>query len=224
MEKYASKEDHSLPSKFWDVNDNAWYANDVKIAYTNGIISGISPIRFDPTGKISREQFSTIIYNIIHYNSEFEALEIAIMYDLNSDDKLDNTDAYLYEDLLRTSKILDNMHFPNEIKKSKGMGGFGYSVKGENDNIEVIYSIYRTSIKSLNGLTFTNSDYDFLSELAYEITNYGTVQGWKEHLINAQGFGYDCFYGPYEYGITPYPNLNFTYLDIMNGYMLFPNR
>lgn len=48
---------------FSDVAKDAWYANAVVWASKNGIVSGVGDNRFDPDGKITREQLAVILYN-----------------------------------------------------------------------------------------------------------------------------------------------------------------
>lgn len=48
---------------FSDVAKDAWYANAVVWASKNGIVSGVGDNRFDPGGKITREQLAVILYN-----------------------------------------------------------------------------------------------------------------------------------------------------------------
>ena len=47
---------------FNDVPNGAWYTNAVAWASANGIVSGIGGGKFDPDGKITREQMATILF------------------------------------------------------------------------------------------------------------------------------------------------------------------
>ena len=47
---------------FSDVPDNQWYAKAVSWAAANGVVNGVGDSRFDPEGKISREQIATILF------------------------------------------------------------------------------------------------------------------------------------------------------------------
>ena len=49
-------------NNFTDVPEDAWYANAVKWAAHNKIVDGIGGGRFDPDGKLTREQLATILY------------------------------------------------------------------------------------------------------------------------------------------------------------------
>ena len=53
----------SYEKTFSDVASDAWYANAVVWASKSGIVSGVGENRFDPNGKITREQLSVILYN-----------------------------------------------------------------------------------------------------------------------------------------------------------------
>ena len=48
---------------FTDVPADAWYANAVNWAATNGIVNGIGDNKFDPNANITREQMAVILYN-----------------------------------------------------------------------------------------------------------------------------------------------------------------
>ena len=49
---------------FTDVNakDGSWYIDAVSWAASNGVVNGVGNGRFDPTGKITREQLATILF------------------------------------------------------------------------------------------------------------------------------------------------------------------
>lgn len=47
---------------FIDVPNGQWYTKAVAWAQHNAIVSGVSPTKFDPNGKITREQMATILY------------------------------------------------------------------------------------------------------------------------------------------------------------------
>lgn len=205
MENYQNKGTYS----FWDVNSNEWYAKDVQTAYSNGIVNGVSLVRFNPTGKVSREQFTTVIYNVMHYNPNFNAEKIAPIKDYNDDDVLNVKDAYAYEDLLRVHNILGEMNLPNRIISSQS-GSLGtaeiHAISGENKDWGIYYSpkskvleMYRYKYEK-----FTNSEFEIIAELCYKITNYGSIQVWKDLLKKDALDNYFemAEYGPYEYNIT----------------------
>lgn len=66
--------------QFSDVLPTDWYAEDVMIAYSNGIINGIEQpngnVIFKGRGQVTREQFVTVLNNIYHYDPDFVAEEI----------------------------------------------------------------------------------------------------------------------------------------------------
>jgi hypothetical protein len=46
---------------FTDVNQSQWYAGAVNWAYETGIVDGISPTQFGPNGKVTRQDFVTMV-------------------------------------------------------------------------------------------------------------------------------------------------------------------
>lgn len=46
---------------FGDVDQNEWYAGSVNWAYENGVVYGESETRFNPSGRVTREQAATMI-------------------------------------------------------------------------------------------------------------------------------------------------------------------
>ncbi len=50
------------PAQFSDVDSNAWYAEAVNWAAENQIVNGVGHGKFNPTGKITREQMAAILY------------------------------------------------------------------------------------------------------------------------------------------------------------------
>ncbi|MBR6915097.1 MAG: S-layer homology domain-containing protein, partial [Clostridia bacterium] len=52
---------------FSDVKAGAWYANAVIWAKNGGVVNGVGGGRFDPGGKITREQLSTMLYRYAEY-------------------------------------------------------------------------------------------------------------------------------------------------------------
>lgn len=54
-------------SNFTDVPDDAWYADAVAWAETNGIVSGYSDTLFGPNDTLTREQFAAILYRYADY-------------------------------------------------------------------------------------------------------------------------------------------------------------
>ena len=54
--------DAAYRSDFEDVPSNEWYAEPVIWAKDSGVVMGVSDTRFDPNGKITREQLATMLY------------------------------------------------------------------------------------------------------------------------------------------------------------------
>lgn len=76
VEGYEKKADY----QFSDVEDTDWYAEDVKIAYSNGIVNGIEQsnghVIFSGDQDVKREEFAKVLNNVYHYNPSFVANEI----------------------------------------------------------------------------------------------------------------------------------------------------
>lgn len=52
---------------FEDVDTNAWYAEDLAAAYSEGLIAGKSATEFAPTANISRQEAAMVITNVLEY-------------------------------------------------------------------------------------------------------------------------------------------------------------
>ena len=74
---------------FTDVADDAWYADAVLWANTNGIVSGYGEGLFGPNDNITREQMAAILYRYAEFKgydvSEIDNLEAYIDVDYVSD-------------------------------------------------------------------------------------------------------------------------------------------
>ena len=46
---------------FGDVREDAWYAEYVAIAYTEGLVYGRTAVRFAPAGQVTREEFAAMV-------------------------------------------------------------------------------------------------------------------------------------------------------------------
>lgn len=57
-----SGEQAQASTEFEDVSADAWYAQAVSWAKTNGIVSGVSDTKFDPDRAVTREQMAAILY------------------------------------------------------------------------------------------------------------------------------------------------------------------
>ena len=55
-------------SPFTDVPENEWYTEGVIWANENGIVNGIGGGKFDPDGRVTREQIATILYRFAKYH------------------------------------------------------------------------------------------------------------------------------------------------------------
>ncbi len=57
-------------SPFVDVPKDAWYADAVEWAYRNSVTAGYEPNRFNPNGKLTREQLSVMIDRFLEYRGK----------------------------------------------------------------------------------------------------------------------------------------------------------
>jgi hypothetical protein len=51
----------AAPCPFTDVNQSQWYAGAVNWAYETGIVDGVSETQFNPSGKVTRQDFVTMV-------------------------------------------------------------------------------------------------------------------------------------------------------------------
>lgn len=69
LHNYEGKPVSEAKMPFTDVTDDQWYADSVRWAYENEIVSGTSPTTFSPEDEITREQFATILYRYAQYKN-----------------------------------------------------------------------------------------------------------------------------------------------------------
>lgn len=76
VEGYEKKAEY----QFSDVKDTDWYAEDVKVAYSNGIVNGIEQsngnVVFNGNQDVKREEFVKVLDNVYHYDPSFVSSEI----------------------------------------------------------------------------------------------------------------------------------------------------
>lgn len=65
-----SGEQAKADTAFGDVAQNAWYAEAVAWAKTNGIVSGVSATQFAPNQNVTREQMAAILYRYAQYKGQ----------------------------------------------------------------------------------------------------------------------------------------------------------
>lgn len=65
-----SGEQAKADTAFGDVAQNAWYAEAVAWAKTNGIVSGVSAAQFAPNQNVTREQMAAILYRYAQYKGQ----------------------------------------------------------------------------------------------------------------------------------------------------------
>lgn len=51
-------------SRYWDVNQSAWYHEDVDFVVSQGYMNGTSNTQFSPDGKVTRAMFAQILWNM----------------------------------------------------------------------------------------------------------------------------------------------------------------
>ena len=56
-------------NQFADVKDGVWYAKAVAWAASKGIVNGVAQGKFDPNGRITREQMAAILYRYSEYKT-----------------------------------------------------------------------------------------------------------------------------------------------------------
>ena len=64
-----------VKTPFTDVKAGDWYADAIAWAYSTGVVNGNSATTFDPKGKLTREQFATILYR---YAKEVECEDVSV--------------------------------------------------------------------------------------------------------------------------------------------------
>ena len=65
-----SGEQSKADAAFSDVAQDAWYAEAVAWAKTNGIVSGTSATQFAPNQNVTREQMAAILYRYAQYKGQ----------------------------------------------------------------------------------------------------------------------------------------------------------
>ena len=81
-------------SSFTDVPAGEWYADPVAWAESTGVVSGVGGGKFDPDGKITREQLATILYRYCSFK-KLDVTEKGDISGFKDKDKIDSwaTDA-----------------------------------------------------------------------------------------------------------------------------------
>lgn len=76
-------EGNAIVIPFTDVAPEAWYAKEIAAVYSSGIVSGKSPTKFDPDGKITREEIAAMVTRVLVKQGYTEAdeAELAILSD-----------------------------------------------------------------------------------------------------------------------------------------------
>ncbi|MBR6290477.1 MAG: S-layer homology domain-containing protein, partial [Clostridia bacterium] len=75
---------------FTDVKDGKYYSDAVIWAKDNNIVNGVSEGKFDPGGKITREQLATMLYRY----ADFKGLDVRVNGDLNKFPDRDKVHSY----------------------------------------------------------------------------------------------------------------------------------
>ena len=72
-EQGANNAWETYPTRFSDVEPNAWYAKAVEWAARYGIVTGKSATTFDPNGTVTREEIATMLYRYIGNGAKADA-------------------------------------------------------------------------------------------------------------------------------------------------------
>ncbi len=96
------------PCPFTDVDQTKWYAKAVNWAYANGLVHGVRETKFDPLGKVTREQAAAMIVRFLNRKEVPTAAENLRA----SFSDVDNVSAYAFDDLCiaKGSGILSGYH------------------------------------------------------------------------------------------------------------------
>lgn len=113
---------------FKDVKDNAWYANDVKIAVEKGYIDGFEDDTFRPQEKITREQMAKILGTILNIKGDGQTNFL--------DDASIATWAKPFVDALVDKGIING--YPDKTFKPKGNATRGEGVKVISNSKDVL--------------------------------------------------------------------------------------
>ena len=70
LHRLAGKPEAGTASGFTDVKSDQWYADAVSWAAENGIVCGVGESRFDPEGKVTREQIAVFLHRYAVYSGE----------------------------------------------------------------------------------------------------------------------------------------------------------
>jgi hypothetical protein len=85
----AGKPAAPAANPFSDVSAEAWFANAVKWAFANGVVSGTSGTTFSPGDNITREQIAAILYK---YAEKYLKIDVSSNAELTFTDKGDISD------------------------------------------------------------------------------------------------------------------------------------
>lgn len=72
--KDATNSDDTFPTQFGDLDADAWYAQAVSWAVSNGVVYGTSDDTFEPSAKITREQIATML----HRYAELASMDLTV--------------------------------------------------------------------------------------------------------------------------------------------------
>lgn len=183
MEGYVVKDNNAFDSDddytFTDVSNYAWYDENVRIAYSNGIMNGTGNGKFVPNGKVTREQFAVTLTNVLNYDEDYIAPEIKLPVTNEpyfEHDKAGDVSRRAYYAMLDAglSPLIDG---------SMGIG----DVEAQDGN--TFYLMARSSNRTSIGLCPTrgisNKDYITYGKILYSYTGIGTIEGWADSAKKA---------------------------------------
>lgn len=164
VEGYKLKADY----KFCDVPDII--ADDIKIAYSNGIISGIKTangtVIFEPWKTVTREEFVTILNNVYHYNPNFVADEIPTVKNT-----LEQSRKIILDLLNQHMKEIN--HSP--LVMDKNLNNVAQSILQDTNKVD-FEGLLRKNKQDLSGKY--NGDYYYAGRYGIEEQVYSKLQNW----------------------------------------------
>lgn len=84
---FELENDPDAGAQFEDISASA-YANEIQIAYANGIIKGVSDTEFDPSGKITRQEITVMLYRMWHVLYPEEDFAVTQEYSFSDGDEI----------------------------------------------------------------------------------------------------------------------------------------
>ena len=175
----APKTEVNAAARFTDVSSTDWYYNSVEYVASNGIMSGISTTKFNPTGQMTRAQFVTVLYRMT---------DNAVTVGQPTTNFSDVSAGTFYYEAVNwavangiTTGIGNNCFGPNGVVTREQMATFTnrYVNKFQSDKVvaAVTPSIYADD----------SSISAWARDAIYKMTSYGLLTGTTGNKVNPQG-------------------------------------